>query len=462
MGKKQKRAEAETEAERIENDKAENELELTNGDSHKKKKKRRRNKERDERDKEAKEIPTVSIAVSGSIINNAQSLELATRVVVFDNKSSSEKEDPNVTTDNNSDENESGGAFFIRILRYLETPQYLRKALFPKHNHLRFVGMLPPLDAPHHLRKHEWAPFKEGVTLNEKVPNSGETLVDVGLSKNVVVNQALEPGIRATVAMGTNRNLDDDSPRQVVSLSKPREEAGMYWGYRVQYASNISSVFKDCPYRGGYDLLIGTSEHGLIINSSELSLPTFRHLLIAFGGLAGLEESIEEDRNLKGKDVREVFDSYLNSCPHQGSRTIRTEVVLFDWPVVYVPIYETCDLNKICIFLTGSNFHITSVFPRTNQPSNAKSSTLKLPEVSQYLICKILVIVVQSFNANVLNFNQTRSSCCDGMLRLSIDYDARLLLFDTSIGEYRALPLPMYPAGICVACCLRICVVCAY
>ncbi|KAI9386893.1 hypothetical protein POPTR_010G091400v4 [Populus trichocarpa] len=367
MEKKQKRAEAEIQAERVENDKAENELELTNGDSHKKKR-RRRNKERNERDKEAKEIPTVSIAVSGSIINNAQSLELATRlagqiaraatifrideVVVFDNKSSSEKEDPTVTTNNNSDENESGGAFFIRILRYLETPQYLRKALFPKHNNLRFVGMLPPLDAPHHLRKHEWAPFREGVTLNEKVSNSGETLVDVGLSKNVVVNQALEPGIRVTVAMGINRNLDDDSPRQVVSLSKPREEAGLYWGYRVRYASNISSVFKDCPYRGGYDLLIGTSEHGLIINSSELSLPTFRHLLIAFGGLAGLEESIEEDSNLKGKDVREVLDSYLNTCPHQGSRTIRTEVVLFDWPVVYVPIYETCDLNKICIFLT--------------------------------------------------------------------------------------------------------------
>jgi hypothetical protein len=27
--------------------------------------------------------------------------------------------------------------------------------------------------------------------------------------QNVVVNQALEPGIRVTVAMGTNRNLDD-------------------------------------------------------------------------------------------------------------------------------------------------------------------------------------------------------------------------------------------------------------
>jgi len=67
------------------------------------------------------------------------------QVVVFDNKSSSEKEDPTVTTNNNSDENENGGAFFIRILRYLETPQYLRKALFPKHNNLRFVVCEGPI-----------------------------------------------------------------------------------------------------------------------------------------------------------------------------------------------------------------------------------------------------------------------------------------------------------------------------
>jgi len=83
MGKKQKKAEAETDAEGVENDKAENELELTNGDSHKKKKKKK-NKERNESDKviKAKEIPTVSVAISGSIINNAQSLELATRVLL--------------------------------------------------------------------------------------------------------------------------------------------------------------------------------------------------------------------------------------------------------------------------------------------------------------------------------------------------------------------------------------------
>ncbi|KAF5198085.1 Spout domain-containing methyltransferase [Thalictrum thalictroides] len=112
---------------------------------------------------------------------------------------------------------------------------------------------------------------------------------------------------------------------KVVPSSMPREDGGLYWGYKVRYASNISSVFRECPYTGGYDHAIGTSEHGLIIKSSELTLPAFRHLLIAFGGLAGLEESIEEDSGLKGKDAQKVFDSYLNTCPLQGSRTIRTE-----------------------------------------------------------------------------------------------------------------------------------------
>ncbi|XP_022973698.1 putative methyltransferase C9orf114 homolog [Cucurbita maxima] len=56
-------------------------------------------------------------------------------------------------------------------LKYLETPQYLRKALFPKHNNLRFVGMLPPLDAPHHLRNHEWGPYREGCICQNEMEN---------------------------------------------------------------------------------------------------------------------------------------------------------------------------------------------------------------------------------------------------------------------------------------------------
>ncbi|KAF8016914.1 hypothetical protein BT93_H2193 [Corymbia citriodora subsp. variegata] len=296
---------------------------------------------------ESRGIPTVSIAVAGSIIDNAQSYELATRVVVFDNKDTP-AEDPTEKTVACADEDESGAAFLIRILRYLETPQYLRKTLFPRHNSLRFVGLLPPLDAPHHLRRHEWAPYREGVTLKARAPNSYQSLVDVGLNKDVVIDQALEPGVRVTVAMGVERDLDADLPRQVVSSSKPREDAGTFWGYKVRYASNLSSVIKECPYEGGYDYAIGTSEHGEIVRSSELVIPTSRHLMIAFGGLAGLEESVEEDNSLKGKSVKDLFDRYLNTCPHQGSRTIRTEeAILISLQYFQEPISRALEVGQL-------------------------------------------------------------------------------------------------------------------
>lgn len=55
---------------------------------------------------------------------------------MFDNKSTSKIES---AATNSSDSNESGASFLVRILKYLETPQYLRKSLFPKQNDLRYV-----------------------------------------------------------------------------------------------------------------------------------------------------------------------------------------------------------------------------------------------------------------------------------------------------------------------------------
>ncbi|XP_042381234.1 putative methyltransferase C9orf114 homolog isoform X2 [Zingiber officinale] len=307
----------------------------------KKRKEGKKGKGEEKRKKRKEKKPTVSIAVAGSIIDNAQSLELATllagqvaraatifridEVVVFGNKASADDDSIHPV---NNEESQSGALFLVRILQYLETPQYLRRRLFPMHKSLKFVGLLPPLDAPHHLRKHEWCPFREGVTLDANPSNSEGTSVDVGLNKTILVEGVLEPGKRVTVAMGENRSTELDGFKKVVSSSQ-RDQIGIYWGYKVRYASNLSNVFKNCSYKHGYDHIIGTSEHGLVVNSSELEIPSFRHFLIVFGGLAGLEESIKEDDSLKGKDVHDVFNSYLNTCPLQGSRTIRTEEAIF-------------------------------------------------------------------------------------------------------------------------------------
>lgn len=89
MGKKKKRDEPE--AVEASNAEASEVLELVNGDdSHQTKQEKRKKKKKKHKGDEkgaspageprASVIPTVSVAVPGSIVDNAQSLELATRV----------------------------------------------------------------------------------------------------------------------------------------------------------------------------------------------------------------------------------------------------------------------------------------------------------------------------------------------------------------------------------------------
>lgn len=51
----------------------------------------------------------------------------------------------------------------------------------------------------------------------------------------------------------------------------------------------------------------------------------YKHLLIVFGGLQGIEAALESDETLDVDDASLLFDHYLNTLPDQGSRTIRTE-----------------------------------------------------------------------------------------------------------------------------------------
>ena len=116
---------------------------------------------------------------------------------------------------------------------------------------------------------------------------------------------------------------------RVISPKAPRVDKGVYWGYTVRLAEKFSHVFTKSPFKGGYDLTIGTSERGTSVDGCSLSKEStkkFEHLLIVFGGVKGLEVALKQDEELKDlEDPSVLFDLYLNTCPKQGSRTIRTE-----------------------------------------------------------------------------------------------------------------------------------------
>ena len=304
---------------------------------------------------------TVTVAVAGSIIANAQSAELRSylagqlaraltvfcvdRVVVF-------RDSPTEVREGDGVEGEWRGAhrggdptvFLARLLQFLECPQYLRKFLFPVHADLRYAGLLNPLDAPHHVRATEFSEWREGVVVKRPAGGGGGgggrggkgsgSWANVGLLHDVQLDRTLPPLTRVTVHM----SADHTQPTQplsrlqgrVVSPERPRE-AGRYWGYEVDVRPSFSDVFSSCHWTedGAYDLTVGTSERGQCVQGERgevaFELPPHRHLLVVFGGLQGLEECCASDERIAATSVDSLFDLYLNTCAAQGSRTIRTE-----------------------------------------------------------------------------------------------------------------------------------------
>jgi methyltransferase len=228
--------------------------------------------------------------------------------------------------------------FLFHILSYLETPPHLRKALFPMHPDLRTAGALPSLDMPHHLRSDESSLYREGVTTRKPHREDGQsgTMVECGLQRQVFLPVDLEANVRVTVKLPAPSGNGDTSliEGEAVAPDYPREEAGYYWGYTVRQASSLSNVFTECPFDGGYDTSIGTSERGLPVasitdrESGQILEPSWDHLLVTFGGVAGLETAVTNDPELLSAGVKEpaeLFDFWINLVPGQGSRTIRTE-----------------------------------------------------------------------------------------------------------------------------------------
>jgi len=268
---------------------------------------------------------TLSVAFPASIVANAQTRELKAylvgqlaraltiysvdEVILWEDKSSLKKSKEDETLS-------EALVFFTRNLQYLETPQYLRKTLFPFHPDLSCCGVQNPLDAPHHVRQYEKSRYREGCASEYK--EEGGTYVNIGLREDVWVDGVeIPPKTRVTIKTAK------DGTYTAVSPQEPREKNGLYWGYQTRLCTNMKDVFKG-PW-GDYDLVFGTSERGECLR--EVKINQFKHALIVLGGLGGLEEALQDGGSELPPSVKpsDVFHHYMNIYPEQTSRTIRTE-----------------------------------------------------------------------------------------------------------------------------------------
>jgi len=204
------------------------------------------------------------------------------------------------------------GQVIRRVLEYLETPQYLRRRLYPLDGALRYAGMLPPLRIPSHKAKVPMDRLQPG-EIREGVVNQDET-VDIGLDAPPKLEGRAPPGKRVTVKVMSLRPL---SARLI-----QREQASEYWGYAVE-EKTIDGVLSDARF----NTKIATSKLGTPFADA---LTRLRTALRGSGGVKLIFGAPSKGLfDIVGRNLADRVDLVINLFPEQQVETVRTEEAIF-------------------------------------------------------------------------------------------------------------------------------------
>ncbi len=202
------------------------------------------------------------------------------------------------------------------VLRYLDTPQYLRKLLYPLSDKLEYAGLLHPINAPHHrklerIRDVKFGDVRVGVILMVR----GKLHVNVGLSSLVSFEGSGFHGKKVNVKIVSTH------PSLKGKEATDYDIKDNYWGYEVQETYSLNKLLESTSNTQ----IIITSKNGGYVKDNEAKilarLKSFRNLLIVFGTP---KKGVDEMLAAEGRRI-EAYEFVLNMFPFQGTKTIRLE-----------------------------------------------------------------------------------------------------------------------------------------
>ncbi|MDO5823755.1 putative RNA uridine N3 methyltransferase [Methanobrevibacter sp.] len=255
----------------------------------------------------------LSVFIPNSFISESKDLKIRTYKVGILGRALAIFQADNVVIYNDdhvkNEEGKMDGEFIAEVLSYMNTPQYLRKQVFPIRPELKHVGILPPLRTPHHPvnSQPDVGDYRQGFTVKR---NKKGTFVDIGMDKLAFCKEQL------SVKRIFDFKITKIAKKEVIVT--PDKPDDIYWGYNV-ISSNKS--LKNSLKLIKPNLVVEATRYGDYINSifDELKpkLDESRSTAILFGGPYS---SIQEDISNPNWELFKV-----NTLPDQGTETVRTE-----------------------------------------------------------------------------------------------------------------------------------------
>ena len=215
------------------------------------------------------------------------------------------------------DEEFDDSRFMSMVLRYMDTPQYLRRMLIPRREELRHVGILPPLRTAHHPINSKTSALKIGEyrvgAVVESVGSDGGVWVEIGVDRPIPLrtDEKFEAGKRLNVRIFS---LDPLAAEPV-----GHKEIPIYWGYETEVVGSLED------YLGSTD--------AFVLLTSRKGTPITADLLHKIGRkvIAGPSDlAVVFGSPARGVDAflsKNLMDRYcmMNTIPHQGTETVRVE-----------------------------------------------------------------------------------------------------------------------------------------
>lgn len=204
-----------------------------------------------------------------------------------------------------------------KILRYMDTPQYLRKRSFPKSQALKFAGLLPPLRTKSHPLESTLDDIQEGTVRWGLQVRPGK--IDLGLEKLVNYPKAVSE------RDPTLFRLTKTKPQISLEIID-RDDVSDYWGFDIERVTNLAEFLEESEET----TRIGFSRKAPLFHQLESDLKSTvastQSVLAVFGGPGhGILEFFGKDR----ETVKSHIDFWVNTIPDQGTETVRLEEALF-------------------------------------------------------------------------------------------------------------------------------------
>jgi predicted SPOUT superfamily RNA methylase MTH1 len=206
--------------------------------------------------------------------------------------------------------------FLVKILRFMDVPQYLRRRVFPHSPTLQYAGLLPPLRTYSHPLQSAISDLIVGTLRWGIQVRPGK--IDLGFDNLIdfpTVLSERDP---------TLFRVEATSPKLFLSVID-RLQAPVYWGFEASRTGDLLDLLK----RSNAMTRIGFSRKAPPLQKLERDLRTTvsntGSVLAVFGGpTRGILELCGSQRD----DVKRQIDFWVNTISDQGSETVRLEEAL--------------------------------------------------------------------------------------------------------------------------------------